>query len=56
MIHPICSNRESGQGRYDILLKPKAGKPEWKRYDLYGVVIEIKKGLDKLDQALDQIQ
>ncbi|NLZ14305.1 MAG: hypothetical protein GXY29_08970 [Thermotogaceae bacterium] len=50
-LYHIRSNRESGQGRYDILLKPKAGKP-----DLYGVIIEIKKGTDKLDQAMEQIQ
>ncbi len=50
-LYHIRSNRESGQGRYDILLKPKAGKP-----DLYGVIIEIKKGTDKLEEAMDQIQ
>ena len=50
-LYHIRSNRESGQGRYDILLKPKAGKP-----DLYGVIIEIKKGTDKLDQAMEQIR
>ena len=50
-LYHIRSNRESGQGRYDILLKPKAGKP-----DLYGVIIEIKKGTDKLEEAMDQIR
>ncbi len=52
----VTSNRESGEGRFDIQLMPKSGK-------LPGILIELKavkkcskKNLDKLAQtALDQI-
>ncbi len=55
----IRSNRESGHGRYDILMLPREDKTK------YGIVIEIKamaKGAtqkeieDKLEEALKQIQ
>ncbi len=45
----IKSNRESGLGRYDILLKAKDK-------DNYSVIIEIKKGIDKLEEAIAQIE
>jgi len=45
----IKSNRESGLGRYDILLKAKDKNN-------YSVVIEIKKGIEKLEEAIKQIE
>ncbi len=45
----VKSNRESGLGRYDILLKAKDK-------DNYSVIIEIKKGTDKLEEAIAQIE
>ncbi len=45
----VKSNRESGLGRYDILLKAKDK-------DNYSVIIEIKKGTDRLEEAITQIE
>ncbi len=45
----VKSNRESELGRYDILLKAKDK-------DNYSVIIEIKKGIDKLEEAIAQIE
>ncbi len=45
----VKSNRESGLGRYDILLKAK-------NKENYSVIIEIKKGTDKLEEAIAQIE
>jgi len=45
----IKSNRESGLGRYDILLKAKDKSN-------YSAIIEIKKSVEDLDKALKQIE
>ncbi|HPE70387.1 MAG TPA: AAA family ATPase [Thermotogota bacterium] len=45
----IRSNRESGFGRYDILLEPRDPS-------LPGIVIEVKAGTHDLPKALEQIQ
>ncbi|HRW93320.1 MAG TPA: PD-(D/E)XK nuclease domain-containing protein, partial [Thermotogota bacterium] len=47
--YTIRSNRESGSGRYDILLKPKDRGGT-------GVVIEVKARKQDLEEALEQIE
>ena len=43
--YALTSNRESGFGRYDVMLKPRAGAD--------GMVLEL---LDMANKALDQIE
>jgi len=44
----VTSNRESGEGRYDICLRPRTG-------DLPGVLIELKAGKDSSEAALKEL-
>jgi len=44
----IRSNREAGDGRYDICLKAK-------NKDYYSAIIEVKASSEKTDDALKQI-
>jgi len=45
----VKSNRESGKGRYDILLKSKDKKD-------FSIILEIKNGIENLNKALIQIE